>query len=253
MTVRACIVCAIGLAFAALQHGNRQPRMRLGRDYAFMVLAAEKQTFAPQPATNLAEIGIATSMIDDLLLKRLFNGGPQTAGSIADRLALPFLVVLNNLNELRRLHHTHILGSDGYGERNYMYILTEEGESRARTAFERNLYDGPAPVPLDVYNASVIAQSVRDVPITKTAIENAFRDLVLHPDIVNEIGPAVNAGQSLFFYGAAGNGKTALATRITNAMGDEVYVPYAVDVDGSIIEFFDPVCHLPSRNQDDTL
>ncbi|HEY8686805.1 MAG TPA: ATP-binding protein, partial [Chloroflexota bacterium] len=70
---------------------------------------------------------------------------------------------------------------------------------------------------------------------------------------VNEIGPAVNAGQSLFFYGAAGNGKTALATRITLAMGDEVYVPYAVDVDGSIIEFFDPVCHLPSQTQDDTL
>lgn len=218
-----------------------------------MVLVAEKTAFAPQPPTTLQEIGIGSSMIDDLLLKRLFNGGPQTAGSIADRLALPFLVVLNNLNELRRLHHTHVLGSEGYGERNYLYVLTEEGESRARTAFERNLYDGPAPVPLLVYNASVTAQSVRDVPITKPAIENAFHDLVLHPDIVNEIGPAVNAGQSLFFYGAAGNGKTALATRITKAMGDEVYVPFAIELDGSIIEFFDPVCHIPSAHQDDTL
>src|SRR5947209_3185889 len=125
----------------------------LGRIQAFMVLVAEKQAFAPQPPKTLGEIGIASSMIDDLLLKRLFNGGPQTAGSIADRLALPFLVVLNNLNELRRLHQTHVLGSDGYGERNYMYVLTDEGEARARTAFERNLYDGPAPVPLDVYNA----------------------------------------------------------------------------------------------------
>src|SRR5450759_1994012 len=214
-----------------------------GRDHAFMVLLAEKKAFAPQPPTSLEQIGIASSQIDDLLLKRLFNGGPQTAGSVADRLALPFLVVLNNLNELRRRHHTHVLGSDGYGERNYVYVLTEEGESRARTAFDRNLYDGYAPVPLTVYNASVLAQSVRDVPITKTAIEDAFRDLVLHPDIINEIGPAVNAGQSLFLYCAAGNGNAALATRITKAMGDEVYVPYSIDLDGNIIEFFDPVCH----------
>ncbi len=218
-----------------------------------MVMIAEKRAYAPAPPTTLADIGISSASIDDLLLKRLFNGGPQTAGAIADRLCLPFLIVLSNLNDLRRLHHTHVLGSDGYGERNYIYVLTEEGEQRARTAFERNLYDGPAPVPLTVYNASVLSQSVRDVPITRRAIEEAFRDLVLHPDMVNEIGPAVNAGQSLFFYGAAGNGKTALATRITKAMGDEVYVPFAIDLDGSIIEFFDPVCHIPSDSQNDRL
>ncbi|HEX6509463.1 MAG TPA: hypothetical protein VF221_17685, partial [Chloroflexota bacterium] len=107
-----------------------------------MVLAPEKPTFAPQAPHSLEQVGISSSMIDDLLLKRLFNGGPQTAGSIADFLALPFLIVLQNLNDLRRLHHTHVLGSDGYGERNYMYVLTEEGEERARTAFARNLYDG---------------------------------------------------------------------------------------------------------------
>lgn len=225
----------------------------LGRADAQMVLVAERHGFAPQPPTSLAATGISSALIDDLLLKRLFNGGPQTAGSIANKLALPFLVVLANLNELRRLHHTHVLGSDGYGERNYMYVLTEEGEGRARSAFERNMYDGPAPVPLSEYTASVAAQSVRDVPITKSAIAQAFRDLVLYPDMVNEIGPAVNAGQSLFFYGAAGNGKTALATRITKAMGDEVYIPYCIDLDGSIIEYYDPVCHIKSPDQDDLL
>jgi hypothetical protein len=141
------------------------------------------------------------------------------------------------------MHLTHVTGSDGYGERNYVYVLTEDGEDRARSAFERNMYDGPAPVPLEDYIASVKAQSIRDVVITKRAIEEAFKDLVLHPEIIREIGPAVNAGQSLFFYGAAGNGKSALATRITRAMGSDVYIPYAVEVDGSIIEFYDPVSH----------
>jgi predicted ATPase with chaperone activity len=214
---------------------------------------ATETGFFPTAAQTLEETGLTGSIIDDLLLKRLFNGGPQTAGDIADFLALPFLLILGNLNELRRLHQTHVLGSAGYGERNYIYTLTEDGQGRARLSFERNAYDGPAPVPLQDYIGSVKAQSVRDVVVTKEAIENAFKDLVLHEEIINEIGPAVNAGQSLFFYGAAGNGKTALATRITKAMGSDVFVPHAVEVDGSIIEMYDPVCHYKTADQDDTL
>jgi hypothetical protein len=217
-----------------------------------MVLAidAEPEAFQPPMPHSLEDTGLSSSMVDDLLLKRLFNGGPQTAGAIADKLCMPFLVVLAHLNEMRRLHQTHVVGTDGFGERAYIFVLTEEGVERARSAFERNLYDGPAPVPLKVYVESVRAQSVRDVVITKQAIEAAFKDLVLHSQIIDEIGPAVNAGQSLFFYGAAGNGKTALATRITRAMGSEVYVPFAIEVDDSIIEFYDPVCHFRAPEYD---
>ncbi|MGH2441780.1 MAG: ATP-binding protein [Chloroflexota bacterium] len=209
--------------------------------------------FRPQAPHTLEELGLSSSFVDDLLVKRLFAGGPQTAGAIADYLCLPFLVALGNLNEMRRLHLTHVLGSDGPGERNYVYTLTDEGIGRARTALERNMYDGPAPVPVSVYVKSVAAQSVRDIVITRRAIEEAFRDLTLHAEIINEIGPAVNAGQSIFFYGAAGNGKTALATRITRAMGTDVFVPYALEWEGSVIEFFDPVCHIRTLDQDDRL
>src|SRR5579872_1842130 len=209
-----------------------------------MLLEIESPVFEPQMPHNLEQTGLSSSMVDDLLLKRLYAGGPQTAGSVADMLALPFLLVLSNLNELRRLHLTHVVGSRGPGERQYVYTLTDEGTDRALAAIARNMYDGPAPVPLDAYIQSVHAQSVRDVVITKQAIEQAFAELVLHDEILREIGPAVNAGQSLFFYGAAGNGKTALASRITRAMGSNVFVPYAVEFEGSIIEFFDPVCHI---------
>ncbi len=210
-----------------------------------MLTDATEVGYVPRSAQNLEETGLSSSLIDDLLLKRLFQGGPQTAGDIADSLALPFLLILHNLNELRRLHHTHVLGSAGYGERNYIYTLTEEGEARAKSAFDRNRYDGPAPVPLSAYVQSVEAQTVRGVVVTRHDVTEAFHDLVLHDALINEIGPAINAGQSLFFHGAAGNGKTALATRITRAMGSAVYVPHAIETEGSIIEFFDPVSHLP--------
>lgn len=206
--------------------------------------------FVPPVPETLADTGLRSVLVDDLLLKRLFAGGPQTAGDIAHRLCLPVVVVLANLNDMRQLHLTHVLGSEGYGERNYVYGITSDGEERARVALERTTYDGPAPVPLDAYITSVHAQSVRDLVITRVAIERAFSDLVLHPEVINDVGPAVNSGQSLFFYGAAGNGKTALATRITRAMGTDVYIPYAVELDGSIIELYDPVCHIGQREPD---
>ncbi|GAC1466269.1 MAG: ATPase AAA [Chloroflexota bacterium] len=209
--------------------------------------------FEPRTPFTLEDTGISGSLIDDLLLKRLYLGGPQTAGAIADKVCLPFLLVLTQLNELRRIHHTHVTGSDGYGERNYIFMLTQEGEDRARSALERNMYDGPAPVPLSDYVESVKAQSVRDVVITRRDVQKAFQDLVIHDAVINEIGPAINAGQSLFFYGAAGNGKTALATRITKTLGTDVYVPFAVETEGSIIELYDPVCHIALAHQDDTL
>jgi hypothetical protein len=205
--------------------------------------------FEPVAPQTLDDLGLTSSLINDLLLKRLFLGGPQTSGSLSEKLAIPFAVVLQNLNEMRRVHLTHVSGSEGYGERSYTFILTEEGEDRARAAFERNMYDGPAPVPLEKYIESVQAQTVRDVVVTRRDIEAAFDDLVLHPEILNEVGPAINSGQSLFFYGAPGNGKTAVATRITRAIGSDVYIPYALETEGSIIELYDPVCHFRTEEQ----
>ncbi|MGH2448172.1 MAG: ATP-binding protein [Chloroflexota bacterium] len=219
-----------------------------------MALAlATESGFEPRTPETLEETGLSEAMVGDLLIKRLFMGGPQTAGDLSDKVCIPFVICLKILSELRRLHLTHVTGSRGVGERHYIYVLTSDGEHRARSAFDRNMYDGPAPVTLQDYITSVHDQSVRDVVITRRNIEAAFSDLVLHQDIMNAIGPAVNAGQSLFFYGAAGNGKSALATRITRAMGDDVYVPYAIEAEGSIIEFYDPVSHVRSGEQDSSL
>ena len=59
----------------------------------------------------------------------------------------------------------------------------------------------------------------------------------------DQLGPAVNSGKSLFLYGAPGNGKTVVAEGIGRALGADMYVPHAIDVDGQIITMFDPVNH----------
>jgi hypothetical protein len=67
--------------------------------------------------------------------------------------------------------------------------------------------------------------------------------MVVTPSVFNEIGPAINSAASVFLFGPPGNGKTSIAERITRLMGDDIYVPYAIEVGGQIIKLFDPVVH----------
>ena len=47
----------------------------------------------------------------------------------------------------------------------------------------------------------------------------------------------------MFIYGPPGNGKTVISQAIRNLLEGDLAVPYAVEVEGSIIQFFDPVNH----------
>jgi predicted ATPase with chaperone activity len=68
--------------------------------------------------------------------------------------------------------------------------------------------------------------------------------------IFDILGPAVNSSKSIFLYGHPGNGKTAIAEAISDMLGGELYLPYAVDVDGQIMLIFDPVHHQEIKTED---
>jgi predicted ATPase with chaperone activity len=65
------------------------------------------------------------------------------------------------------------------------------------------------------------------------------------------LGPAINSGRGMFLFGAAGNGKTSIAERITKAFGQFIWIPRAIGIDGEILRMFDPGLHeetpLPSN------
>jgi SpoVK/Ycf46/Vps4 family AAA+-type ATPase len=74
-------------------------------------------------------------------------------------------------------------------------------------------------------------------------------NLVIADEMLSKIGPAVNSGRSIFLYGPPGNGKTTIAERVGRMiLGEDIWVPYAVDVDGQIIQVFDSVNHELSDN-----
>jgi hypothetical protein len=70
-----------------------------------------------------------------------------------------------------------------------------------------------------------------------------------HDESFNEIGPAINSAQSIFFFGYPGNGKTSVAERITRLMGDAIYIPYAVEANGQVIKLYDPIQHTAIRRR----
>ena len=47
----------------------------------------------------------------------------------------------------------------------------------------------------------------------------------------------------MFLYGPPGNGKTVIAEGMGRALGGDMYMPHAIDVDGHIITMFDPITH----------
>ena len=94
-----------------------------------------------------------------------------------------------------------------------------------------------------------MAQTIKKMVVTRRSIRKAFEDLVITDEVFNEIGPAINSAQSIFFFGYPGNGKTSVAERITRLMGDAIYIPHAVEANGQIIKVFDPIQHTAGRGR----
>ena len=99
-------------------------------------------------------------------------------------------------------------------------------------------------MPLAQYNAHVRACMAARPWVDRDCLAKGFDQLIVNQAMYDQLGPAVNSGKSLFLYGAPGNGKTVVAEGIGRALGADMYVPHAIDVDGQTITMFDPVNHV---------
>jgi predicted ATPase with chaperone activity len=67
--------------------------------------------------------------------------------------------------------------------------------------------------------------------------------MVVDPDILEQIGPAVSSGNSFLIYGRPGNGKTFLAEALSGLNTSPIYLPYAIEYQGAIIQIYDAIFH----------
>ncbi|MGD9853900.1 MAG: hypothetical protein AB7U20_03025, partial [Planctomycetaceae bacterium] len=210
------------------------------------------QLTPPRPRT-LRDSGLTRGQLSDLLLKQLYLSGSLTGYDLAGYLRLPFSVIDEALEFLKDEKCLDIASGEMLGRVSYRFLLTELGRQRAREAFEQCRYVGPAPVPLNLYSDQVRLQTVAGIPCTPQALVDAFHEFILRPGLLDELGPAVCSGKSIFIYGPPGNGKTMIGKGLGNFLntrGGEIYIPYAVQAESSIITLFDPTMHQTTDDEE---
>ncbi len=197
-------------------------------------------------AREEAALGIPVNIIHDLIFRILFNEGDVSLGRFADVIRVHGQLLDKMLQWMQNEHLVDIASAGAAGRLSYVYSLTEAGEKRARDAFDRSQYIGPAPVPIESYNQAILLQtSESGLKISPAEVQQALSHLILPDTFHRRVGPAVNAGSSLFLYGPPGNGKTAVAQSIAKLIGgsSSIWLPYAVSSGGYVIQVYDRIVH----------
>ena len=197
----------------------------------------------PPAPTTLAEAGLSHELVLQLVLKHLHFGADLTGQDLAHRLGLEFTVIEPVLETLRFGHLCEVAGASVVGGPSFRYRITDEGRRRALLFLEQSHYVGAAPVPLAQYQAYMLAHGKATQPLSRARVREAFSHLVLSTKVLDQVGPAVAAGHSMFVYGPPGNGKTVIAQAIRNLLHGDIAIPHALEVEGQIIRVFDPVSH----------
>ena len=203
--------------------------------------AERRAPIPPAPAT-IADTGLDADRLSQLFIKSLYTG--ESSGiDLADRLCLPYSL-LEPLVERNRTHQLiEVRGAAGAGTAGYRYALTDLGRDRARQYLDANQYVGPAPVPLEAYVAAMKALHAARGYVDRDRLRHGFTHLVVDDAVLEQVGPAINGGKGVFLHGPPGNGKTVIAEGMGRALGGDMYVPHAIDIEGQIVTVYDPVTH----------
>jgi hypothetical protein len=196
----------------------------------------------PQMPATIEDTGLGADQISQLTLKHLY-AGEASGHTLSDRLRLPYSLLEPIIEHARHERLVEVRGSTGSGTAGYRYALTDLGRERARQYLEISHYAGAAPVPLAAYVASMRRLAAARGYIDRERLKKGFTHLIVEDDVLEKLGPAVNAGKAVFLYGPPGNGKTVIADGMGRTLGGDMYMPYAIDIDGQIVTIFDPIVH----------
>ena len=183
-------------------------------------------------------------MMRDILLKTMFRTNLDLVSALARAVCLPVPLTQELVDAARAQRLVEATGTLHATSGNEMgYQLTDTGRARALDALGQSEYYGAVPVPLDAYRVQVTRQSVRDIRLSREQLTAAMGHLILPPDLLGNLGPAITSGRSVLMYGPPGNGKSSISNGIRDAMGDRIYVPRALEYAGQVITVYDPIVH----------
>lgn len=207
------------------------------------VMAQEPEVLAPLEPETLEQTGLPESTIEHLVLKILYFRGDLYGQELSTSIGLKFSVIQDVVEALKLQHQIQVKRSLGMGNIGAVFALTEAGRALAREHLESNQYSGPAPVPLEQYAELVRQQKPREGWLTKEALAKAFRGMVVTERLLSQVGPAISSANSMLLYGKPGDGKTFLIESLANLDTAPIFLPYALESQGNIVQLFDPIYH----------
>jgi hypothetical protein len=208
-----------------------------------MTPATEPEFATPLEPESMEQTGLPESLIEQLILKILYFRGELFGQDLSHAIGLKYSVINELVESLKLQHLVVVKRSIGMGNVGALLTLSEAGRGRTREYLENNTYSGPAPVPLEQYTELVKKQRPKSGWLSKDALRQAFRGMVITERLLSQVGPAVSAGSSLLIYGKPGDGKTFLMASLNNLDAAKVFVPHALECQGNIIQVYDPVYH----------
>src|SRR4051812_16499434 len=207
----------------------------------------------PVEPESIADTGLPESTLEQLVLKILYFRGDVYGQDLSQAIGLRFSVIQDVVEALKLHHLLQVKRSLGMGNVGALLALTESGRARAREALEFNQYGGPAPVPLDQYTEMVRHQRPRQGWLTKDGLAKAFEGMVVTERVLSQVGPAVSSANSMLIYGKPGDGKTFLIESLQNLESSPIFVPYAIECQGNIVQVFDPIYHRRVEEESQTI
>ncbi len=209
--------------------------------------------WAPPSPRHSMNLGLPSLFLGHLTLKHCFYMDFFTLSDLMERLKVSASILSEVLEYLKKAKWVEVRGPDPM---NLMvssltlanrHSLTDAGRKHAALLIEYDSYAGPAPVVLKDYWRQVTHQSISQVGVSPDHIQRVLEGLVLSAEVPEQLGVAAVSGKPLFLYGPPGNGKTAVCQRFGRVWEDDILVPYALFVDGQVIQIFDEITHVPSK------
>ena len=202
----------------------------------------------PQPGT-LRDTGLERPLVLALLAKTIAQVGKTHLHVLGGKLRLS-MSALREALALMMAEQLVEVARRGDSDIDIEYQLTGPGQAFAAAALAECRYVGPAPVTLDALR-EVIARDARrhaaagrigDAALAAALCDGPGDDLI-DSAVRAQLGAALHSGRALLLHGASGCGKSTLARRLGRLLQGVVGVPYAVLIDGHIVQFYDPLVH----------
>jgi len=205
---------------------------------------------SPRAPRTPEETGLPFLFLVELVSKTLFLRGQIRLLDLAAYLKLSATIVDAAVSFMRAEKLCEVSRRGGSNtDADLTFTLTDTGRVRATEFLSRSAYAGPAPVTVQNYCAQIDAQSVAHMHVLREDIGREFEGIVVSPQVLDRFGAAMNSSRAIFIHGPAGSGKTFLAECLAGLLKGDIWVPYAILVDGEVVQVYDPAVHHQAVNE----